>query len=56
MVHVVVIHVLEAGCQLAIPFCFAEGPAPLLLGRDGFFDAFRVTLDKQQFMTVFELL
>lgn len=54
MIHVVEIHVLEAARQLVIPFCFADGPAPLLLGREGFFDAFRITLDKQNYVTVFE--
>jgi len=41
---------------LTVPFCFAEGDAPLLLGREGFFDAFRVTFDKQRLVTLFELL
>ena len=55
-IHALDIYVREAGYQLTIPFCFAEGDAPLLLGRDGFFDAFRLTLDKPQLLTVFEPL
>ena len=50
------VYVREARCRLTIPFCFAAGNAPLLLGRDGFFDAFRVTFDKQRLSTEFELL
>jgi hypothetical protein len=55
-IHPLDIFIREAGCQLTIPFCFAEGDAPLLLGREGFFDAFRITFDKQELATVFELL
>lgn len=54
MIHVVEVYVLEAACRLVVPFCFADGPAPLLLGREGFFDAFRITFDKQQYVTIFE--
>ncbi|HKI30264.1 MAG TPA: hypothetical protein VKA46_00130 [Gemmataceae bacterium] len=55
-IHMLDIYIRDAGCQLTIPFCFAEGDAPLLIGREGFFDAFRVTFDKPQFVTVFELV
>ena len=55
-IHTLPIFVREAACQLSIPFCFAEGDAPLLLGREGFFDAFRVEFDKHQLATVFELV
>jgi hypothetical protein len=55
-IHPLNIYVREAGCRLTIPFCFAADDAPLLLGRDGFFDAFRVTLDKQNLLTQFDLL
>jgi hypothetical protein len=55
-IHTLEIFIQEAGCSLAIPFCFAEGDAPLLLGRDGFFDAFRIEFDKQQLVTSFELV
>jgi hypothetical protein len=55
-IHGLDVYVREAGYQLTIPFCFAEGDAPLLLGRDGFFDAFRLTFDKPKLVTVFEPL
>jgi len=54
-IHPLEIFVREAGCSLAIPFCFAEGDAPLLLGREGFFDAFRIEFDKRRLVTSFEL-
>lgn len=55
-IHTLSVFVREAACQLAIPFCFAEGDAPLLLGREGFFDAFRIEFDKRELATVFELM
>jgi hypothetical protein len=55
-IHALDIYVREAGCQLTIPFCFTEGDAPLLLGREGFFDAFRIMFDKPKLVTVFQLL
>ena len=55
-IHPLDIYVREAGCRLTVPFCFAAGDAPLLLGREGFFDAFRVTFDKPQLVTHFDLL
>ena len=55
MIHSVEIFVAEAARRITIPFCFADGDdAPLLLGREGFFDAFRVSLDKKQLLTTFE--
>jgi hypothetical protein len=54
-IHPLDIYIREARCRLTIPFCFAVGDSPLLLGRDGFFDAFRVTFDKQRLVTEFEL-
>ncbi len=55
-IHPLDVYIREAHCRLTIPFCFAAGDAPLLLGRDGFFDAFRVTLDKQRLLTLFDLI
>ena len=55
-IHPVDFFIREAGYRLTILVCFAEGDAPLLLGRDGFFDAFRVQFDKPQLQTVFELV
>lgn len=56
MIHPVDLFIREVGVEITIPFCFADGPAPLLLGREGFFDTFRITFDKRQFATVFERL
>jgi hypothetical protein len=55
MIHSVDIQIREAACQFTIPFCFAEGDAPPLLGREGLFDAFRITFDKGRFLTEFDL-
>jgi hypothetical protein len=55
-VHPVEVLIQEANCRITIPFCFADGDAPSLLGREGFFDAFRVIFDKKQQLTTFELL
>lgn len=54
-IHPVEIFVREVRYRLTIPFCFAEGDAPLLLGREGFFDVFRIQFDKQRQLTSFEL-
>lgn len=50
------IYISNVPCRLTIPLCFAEGDAPFLLGRDGFFDAFRVQFDQPRLQTVFELV
>lgn len=54
-IHEVEIYVREAALSITIPICFADGDAPLLLGREGFFDFFRVQFDKQRQLTTFEL-
>ncbi len=54
MIHSVELVIREASLRLIIPVCFAEGDAPFLLGREGFFDAFRVQFDKVQSVTNFE--
>lgn len=54
-IHPVDIYIRDASCRLTIPVCFAEGDAPLLLGREGLFDAFRIEFDKSQSVTRFEL-
>lgn len=41
---------------LTVPFCFADGDSSLLLGREGFFDCFRIEFDKSRLLTKFELL
>jgi hypothetical protein len=53
-IHEVEVIVVEAERQIRLPCCFAEGDAPLLLGREGFFDAFRIQFDKSQSLTSFE--
>jgi hypothetical protein len=47
------IYVREAAYRVSLPFCFAQGDAPLLLGREGFFDAFGVYFDKRKLTTTF---
>ncbi len=39
-----------------VPICFAEGDVSQLLGREGFFDYFRVEFDKARLLTKFELV
>ncbi len=39
-----------------VPVCFADGDTSQILGREGFFDAFRITFDKQRFTTEFALI
>ncbi len=46
----------DIGVSLLAPICFADGDASHLLGREGFFDVFRVTFDKRQQTTRFELI
>lgn len=39
-----------------VQFCFAKGNPQLVLGREGFFDAFRIVFEKNLLMTTFEPL
>ena len=55
-VHDVDLVVAELGIQITIPMCFAEGHAPLLLGREVFFEYFRVIFDRQALLTTFEFV
>jgi len=55
-VHDVEIVVVELSIQITIPICFAEGHAPLLLGREGFFEYFHVTFDRQALLTTFKFV
>jgi hypothetical protein len=48
--------VTDIGLAFAIPICFADGDTSQLLGREGFFDAFRISFDKQRLTTRFELI
>ena len=44
------------GISLAVPVCFAEGDTSQILGREGFFDCFRIEFDKANFVTRFTLV
>ena len=46
----------EIGIAFFIPICFADGDTTRILGREGFFDAFAITFNKQRLTTRFELL
>ncbi len=45
----------DLALQLELPLCFAEGDAPYLIGREGLFDRFKITLDKTNQRTSFTL-
>ena len=44
------------GISLAMPICFADGDTSQIIGREGFFDCFRIEFDKPNFVTKFELI
>lgn len=46
----------ELTIGVTVPICFANGDASLLLGREGFFDRFRIEFDKSRRQTKVELL
>ncbi len=53
--HPVEIYVRDADRRFTIPICFADSDdAPLLLGREGFFDAFGIYFDKKNLLTRFD--
>jgi hypothetical protein len=52
-IHKVSALVPDLAFELALPVCFTNGNAPLLIGREGFFDEFDITLDKTRRRTVF---
>ncbi|MFQ6073357.1 MAG: retropepsin-like aspartic protease [Methanosarcinales archaeon] len=54
-IHEVEVYIPDANLTIRIPICFAVGDAPLILGREGFFDYFMVLLDKEAKKTYFEL-
>jgi len=39
--------------EVKLPMCFADGNAPYLIGREGFFDEFEIVLDKVGRRTIF---
>ena len=43
----------DLALELTFPMCFADGNAPYLIGREGFFDRFKITLDKKKQRTIF---
>lgn len=45
----------DIGVAFTIPICFADADTSQLLGREVFFDLFRITLDKRRLTTEFEL-
>jgi len=45
----------DLALNLSLPICFADGNAPYLIGREGFFDRFNITLDKKKRRTLFRL-
>jgi hypothetical protein len=45
----------DVALAITIPICFADGDASLLLGREGFFDCFRIEFDKQHLLTRFSV-
>ncbi len=53
--HPVEIYLPDADRRLTIPMCFADSDdAPMLLGREGFFDAFGIYFDKKNLLTRFD--
>jgi len=55
-VHTVELFVPELSVAFEIPVCFAKSNAPLLLGREGFFDAIAVEFDKPSDRLAFRLV
>jgi len=45
----------DLALNLSLPICFADGDAPYLIGREGFFDWFNITLEKKKRRTLFRL-
>ena len=45
----------DLALNLSLSICFADGNAPYLIGREGFFDRFNITLDKKKRRTLFRL-
>jgi hypothetical protein len=46
----------DLNIEIELPVCFAEGNAPYLIGREGFFDRFNITMDKSHLKTTFKLI
>ncbi len=54
-IHTVKTVVPALALELKLSVCFAEGDAPYLIGRETFFDQFRVSFDKPHRKTTFTL-
>jgi len=55
-IHEINVIIPDIELEIQIPVCFVKGNSPFLLGREGFFDYFRVTFEKVNMKTVFELI
>ena len=55
-VHGVALFVPRLDVTIRIPMALAAGEAPLLLGREGFFEYFRLTFDRPALVTHFEFV
>ncbi|MFQ6056229.1 MAG: hypothetical protein ACE5J3_09660 [Methanosarcinales archaeon] len=53
-IHEVEVIIPKIRLMILLPICFAEGDAPLLLGREVFFDIFYVCFDKYNRRTCFK--
>ncbi len=52
-IHRITALIPDIAIELNLSTCFAYGNAPYLIGREGFFDEFDVTLDKRRRRTIF---
>lgn len=52
-IHEISALVPDIAIDLTLPVCFANGNAPYLIGREGFFDEFDITMDKTKRRTIF---
>ena len=43
----------DLALELSLPICFAKGNAPYLIGREEFFDQFKIIFDKTKRRTIF---
>ncbi|MBO0888479.1 hypothetical protein J2P12_05200 [Candidatus Bathyarchaeota archaeon] len=52
-IHKISALIPDLALQMTLPMCFANGNASYLIGREGFFDKFNITLDKTRQVTLF---
>ncbi len=55
-IHEINVIIPDLKLEIQIPVCFVKGNTPFLLGREGFFDYFKITFEKEKLRTVFELV